>query len=193
MKQILKHDGDVVYVPNFIPSSNSLELFKKINQEVSWQEKSIKMFGKNVLQPRKVAWHGKKDAFYKYSGVVNTPQPFTKTLLNIKTMIETKLSLEFNSCLLNLYRDGHDYMGYHKDNERELGQNPLIASLSLGATRSFLLKHKKDNLRHSIELETGSLLVMKGATQNNWHHALPKRLRVKEPRINLTFRKVLKR
>ena len=146
------------------------------------------MFGKQIPSPRLVAWYGEKEAAYRYSGILHQPNPWLPELLSIKEIIEQKFNLQFNSVLANLYRNKSDSMGYHADNEIELGKNPIIASLSLGVTRKFNLKHKKSKTLHKMTLTNGSLLIMSGDTQNNWYHSVPKQKKATAERINLTFR-----
>ena len=165
-------------------------LFESLKQEMAWKQEHIKLFGKVHRMPRLTAWHGDPHCNYTYSGVVNEPLAWTPALLTIKDRIEQLLHpAKFNCVLLNFYRDGHDKMGWHSDDEKELGPNPNIASVSFGATRRFDFKHKTDtNNKFSVELHSGSVLLMKGDMQHHWLHQLPAQKRIKEPRINLTFR-----
>lgn len=166
--------------------------FEKIQSGTRWQEREIMMFGKRVMQPRLVAWQGDPGRSYRYSGVTWDPDPWGAAILEIRERLALLLGIRFNSVLLNLYRDGHDCMGWHRDNEPELGSEPVIASVSFGAVRRFRFRRVGDP-RQKVELElgSGSLLVMSGRTQELWQHALPRMLRVTEPRINLTFRVIL--
>ena len=149
------------------------------------------MGAKTLLSPRLAAWHGDPEAVYTYSGVSNTPSSWTETLQQIRTQLERSVGVQFNSVLLNYYRNGEDSMGWHRDNERELGPEPLIASISLGQTRRFLMQHvKHKHLRWKADLESGSALIMAGQTQKNWRHSLPKSKSRNQPRINLTFRRI---
>ena len=149
------------------------------------------MFGKWVDQPRLVAWYGDPGARYKYSGLIVEPQSWTNELLTLKAQVEAASECAFNSVLLNWYRDGRDSMGWHSDDERELGLHPTIASVSLGTERRFLLRRKDDHTcKHEFLLKNGSLIVMRGATQHFWQHQVPKSLRVSQGRINLTFRAI---
>ncbi|RLD23577.1 MAG: alpha-ketoglutarate-dependent dioxygenase AlkB [Bacteroidetes bacterium] len=182
-------DATVIYYPNFISSKYASEVFQKLLKETPWQEDTIKIFGKEYKQPRLTALYGKEGKSYSYSGITMFPLAFTPLLYEIKTLTEKEVNIKFNTVLLNLYRDGNDSNGWHSDDEKELGENPVIASLSLGAKRYFHLKHKKDKkLKFKIPLDHGSLLLMKGTTQHYWLHQLPKSKKVTEPRINLTFR-----
>jgi len=179
-------------VNDFIQPSQGRCYFEKICREANWQQQTIKIFGKSVLSPRLTAWYGDKDAMYCYSGTRNVPQPWFDELLEILDQVEAFTQESFNSVLLNLYRNGNDSMGSHSDNEAELGIEPTIASVSLGATRRFILHSKLDNFHSSIKLNLhhGSLLLMSGAFQSNWKHSVPKTKREISPRINLTFRRV---
>ncbi len=182
-------EAEVLYYPSFFSSSESLDYFEILQKETIWQQDDIKLFGKIYPQPRLTALYGNNEQSYSYSGIKMFPKPFNKTLREIKLKIEEVCQIEFTTVLLNLYRDGNDSNGWHSDDEKELGDNPFIASVSFGTNRMFHLKHKQDkNLRYKLLLETGSLLIMKGATQHNWQHQLPKSKKIKEPRINLTFR-----
>ena len=190
-KNLIKQDGELYFLPHFIDASLSREYFEVLHHDIPWQQRSIIMFGKTVDQPRLISWHAEPDIFYSYSGIDLTPLPWHQLLLKIKKQIELTISTSFNSAFLNLYRDGQDYMGWHRDNEKSLGPYPLIASVSLGATRKFKFKHmKKHHLGYDIKLNSGSLLLMCGKIQHHWKHCLPKALRVNEPRINITFRQV---
>ncbi len=184
-------DGSLLLVTGFYPLAEANQLLKTLTLELQWEAKAIKIFGKEIMQPRLVAWYGEPEAVYTYSGTTFVPHPFSPTLLKIKFDIEQYLNADFNSALANLYRHGQDSMGWHSDDEKELGSNPLIASISLGEERVFKLKHKHDKTRKlDVPLPHGSLLVMGGQLQHYWQHSLPKSAKVMGPRINLTFRKV---
>ena len=167
-------------------------LYKKM-LTMPWQEEEITLFGKKIKVPRRVFWMGDSDAYYTYANTRHAPIPWNHEILKIKKRIQHELGLEFNSVLGNLYRDGKDYMGWHSDNEPELGDNPSILSISLGAERRFCFKHKKSREKHEIQLTHGSALLMQGNSQQDYKHALPKSMRIKSPRINLTFRLINKR
>lgn len=157
--------------------------------ETEWQQDDIKIFGKVYQQPRLTALYGDDGKSYSYSNITMYPKPMTPLLKEIKSKIELMTQTVFNTVLLNLYRDGTDSNGWHSDNEKELGKNPVIASVSLGAKRSFKLKQRGDKkLNYKIFLNHGSLLLMQGETQHHWLHELPKSKKITEPRINLTFR-----
>lgn len=180
------------YYPDFIKADEAELLFETLKSNVNWEQRSIKMFGKTIPQPRLTAWYGDAGISYTYSGLLWEALPWTPELLQIKAKLEMLTGESFNSVLLNYYRDGNDSMGWHSDDEKELGHNPVIASVSLGAVRKFQVKPKKGegNLK-SYFLENGSLLVMLGDFQELWKHALPKDKKVLQGRINLTFRKIL--
>ncbi|PTM08510.1 MAG: alpha-ketoglutarate-dependent dioxygenase AlkB [Bacteroidetes bacterium] len=182
-------DADVWYYPNFFSNEESKYYFKKLLSETNWQQDDITVFGKTYKQPRLTALYGTNEKPYSYSNITMHPHPFTAKLLEIKRNIEFHLKENFTTCLLNLYRDGQDSNGWHADNEKELGKNPVIVSVSFGASRLFHLKHRhKTEFKHKLYLESGSLLVMKGETQHKWLHQIPKTKKKVEPRINLTFR-----
>ena len=181
--------AEIIYYPNFFNMNVANNYFKRLLNNIEWQQDTITLFGKTHLQPRLTAFYANNKNTYKYSNIVMNPHRFKKDLLNIKKTIESELNTEFTSCLANLYRDGNDGMGWHADNEKELGKNPIIASISFGAERNFHLKHKTNkNLKTKLVLQHGSLLLMQGETQSNWLHQLPKTKKTIGNRINLTFR-----
>lgn len=185
--------GEVWVMSNFMPQYKAIDYFNKLKESINWKQEQIKMFGKTYDVPRKTAWYGDEGFDYTYSGINCNPDKWTEELLEIKKVIEHFLPGDkFNSVLLNLYRNGNDKVSWHSDDEPELGVNPVIASVSLGSTRRFDLKHKdhpEDKLQ--IELNPGSLIVMTGGLQHNWLHQIPIQKRIKEPRINLTFRNII--
>lgn len=182
-------DGDIAFYRQFFGAAESERLYSELLQQITWRQDSITLFGKTMLVPRLTAWYGDPGKSYSYSGIFMEPEPWTPTLIRIKNAIETVCRVSFNSVLINLYRDGNDSVGWHSDDEPELGRNPIIGSVSFGATRKFLLKHKRNpHLRVALELSDGSLLVMGGSTQHYWLHQVPKTARKVGPRINLTFR-----
>lgn len=182
-------DAEVIYYPNFFTSSEADWLFKCLLEETPWQQDTISVFGKTYLQPRLTAFFANNHKVYKYSNITMSPNPFQGKFQDIKMKVENALGISFTSCLANLYRDGQDSNGWHADNEKSLGKNPVIASLSFGADRKFHFKHKTDhNLKETLILEHGSLLVMKGKTQHHWLHQIPKTKKPVGKRINLTFR-----
>lgn len=177
--------------PGFIPFAKAHSLLQTLIVETQWTQPVVRIGAKTLLPPRFTAWHGDPDAVYTYSGVQNIPYPWTQSLQQIRAQLEFALGVRFNSVLLNYYRNGQDSMGWHRDNERELGLEPLIASISLGQTRRFLMQHVKDkSLRWRMDLENGSALIMAGQTQQYWRHSLPKSKSRNQPRINLTFRRI---
>lgn len=190
-KHILK-DGEIWYMPNFMPPEKAAFYYKTLLENINWRQEEIKMYGKVFPVPRKTAWYGYEGFNYKYSGILCNPEPWTKELLGIKKVIESFLKEEnFNSVLLNLYRDGNDKVSWHADDEKGLGINPTIASVSLGSTRRFDLKHKDDpEQKLQLELPSGSLVIMKGALQHHWLHQIPVQKKINQPRINLTFRTI---
>lgn len=182
-------DADIAYYPDFFEKSQADLIFAELLQTIPWQQDNIKVFGKTHPQPRLTALFGNNGKPYSYSNLTMQPQPWNVLLQKIKFQIETVSETSFTTVLLNLYRDGKDSNGWHADNEKELGINPVIASVSFGAERVFHLKHNTiPNLKQSIILEPGSLLLMKGTTQHFWKHQIPKTAKRIEPRINLTFR-----
>jgi len=185
--------GELYYMDNFISPNSISAYYNTLNSTIKWEQETIKMYGKKFLVPRQTAWYADSGVTYKYSGINHQPQPWNSLLLELKKNIESLVdNAKFNSVLLNLYRNGNDKMGWHADNEKELGINPTIASVSLGATRRFDLKHKTDsNKKLKIHIKSGSLLVMRGALQHNWLHQIPMQKKVLEPRINLTYRLVI--
>ena len=184
-------DGEARYWPNAFAPATATRLFEALRREIDWREEEIVMFGRRVPVPRRVAWHGDPGASYTYSGTAHEPLPWTEALLGIRARASELTGSPYNSVLLNLYRDGRDGMGWHADDEPELGMNPVIASVSLGAERRFCLRHRRSrDLRRELSLEHGSLLCMAGATQHHWLHALPKTSSCAGERINLTFRRV---
>ena len=175
--------------PDFLTENQADELFEELKTSNLWRQDKVKVFGKTYDQPRLCFLAADRKVNYTYSGLTLPAVDFSKSLSLIKTRIEQTSSTRFNSCLANLYRDGNDSNGWHSDDEKELGDEPVIASLSLGITRNFDLKHKRNRLiKKRIELTRGSLLLMSGRTQKDFKHQIAKSKRIHEPRINLTFR-----
>ncbi len=194
LEQLLITDADIsLYHQVELGQSHDQLLFELIDNIV-WQQEEITLFGKAHRQPRLSAWYGNRNSIYTYSGISLQPRPWNQTLLNIKARVESLLGGRFNSVLLNYYRDHRDSMGMHSDDESELGRQPVIASLSLGEERTLLLRHRyrKDLGTLRLPLPSGSLLVMKGATQSHWKHGIAKQNHPCGPRVNLTFRTILK-
>ena len=190
-QNLLPQNGTVHYLPKVFDEISSANLMNILLESLTWEADQLIMFGKRITTRRKVAWVGDPNCSYTYSGVTKNPQTWTTELLEIKTKVEKISQIEFNSCLLNLYLDGNDGMGWHSDNEKELDPHAPIASLSLGAKRKFAFRHKVDGRTVSLFLEDGSALIMHTPTQEYWNHSLLKTKAVTDPRINLTFRKII--
>ena len=185
-------DGEAWYLPGAFDAVSAARLFERLRHDAAWREEHIVLFGQRRKVPRLVAWYGDPGASYAYSGVRHEPLPWIPPLEEIREHVEGLSSFTFNSVLANLYRDGNDGMGWHADDEPELGRDPVIASVSLGATRRFRMRHRRRrDLTVDLDLEHGSLLMMAGATQHHWVHAVPKTRRPVGERINLTFRRIL--
>ena len=176
----------IVYEPKWIEEQAAQKIFDQLYQELSWVERSIMARGKVVQQPRLMTWAG--DLPYLYSGQTLEPQPMHMALEHLRERLSVWCKLQFNHVVANLYRNGQDRIGFHADDEPELGYEPLIASLSLGATRRFILKHKYKSRKKSFNLKSGSLLLMGGTCQHRWYHGLPANQAIQSPRINLTYR-----
>lgn len=182
-------DAEIIYYAHFFDKKEADAIFDELTNEIPWQQDDIKVFGKIHPQPRLTALFGNEGKFYSYSNIKMLPHPWNLLLQKIKLHIESVTDTNFTTVLLNQYRDGKDSNGWHADNEKELGTNPVIASLSFGAERTFQLKHITDkSLKKNIVLEHGSLLLMKGTTQHFWKHQIPKTSKPIGSRINLTFR-----
>ena len=179
-------DGSLALVRQLALPYTNAEVLAMLLAETDWKAESITLWGKQHPQPRLTAWHGEKR--YTYSGLTMEPLPFTPLQLIIKHAVEAASGCHFNSVLLNYYRNERDSMGMHSDDETELGPDPAIASLSFGAARTFILKHKRDKTSEKIVLSDGSMLLMSGKTQHNWLHGINKSVRPMGPRVNLTFR-----
>jgi len=187
-------DADVAIDPAWLAPAQANALFAELRDGIAWEVHRIRLFGKLVESPRLSCWIGDPGAAYVYSGARFEPQPWPLALLPVRERLQRDTGIAFNSVLANLYRDGRDRMGWHSDNEPELGRDPTIASLSLGAERRFVLKHRSvASLKRTVVLAHGSLLLMAGGTQASYRHALPASSRIVEPRINLTFRRILPR
>lgn len=192
--RITMPDADVQYLQRLPMPQSDENIFEQLFRETKWLHEKVMVWGKEHYQPRLTAWYGDPGRSYTYSGTVMFPLPWTNLLLSLRRELEELTDARFNSVLLNLYRDHNDRMGFHSDNEPSLGQEPTIASLSYGATRTLIFKHKKrqDLERKRVPLVSGSVLLMKGGTQRNWVHGIDKESRPCGPRINLTFRNILK-
>lgn len=184
-----KQNAFLIYVPDFVCSPSCMEL----EPDIAWKQQAIRLFGRQLDLPRLTAWYGDPGSEYTYSGLKNSPRPWTELLQKLRCHLEKQLGLEFNSVLCNRYANGEQYQGYHADDERELGDEPWIASLSFGARRKFLVKPKqKGTVSQSIFLDDRSLLIMGGTLQRDFVHALPRMKAVDGLRINLTFRKIMR-
>ena len=197
--RIVLPDADLEFVESFVDSERASSWFRALIKpgSVKWRQDYIRMYGQEVAVPRLNAWYGDPGLNYTYSGIPMNPEPWTDLLQEIRLQVERAASSRFTSVLINLYRDGKDSVAWHADDEHELGDTPLIASLSLGATREFQMRHRRARENglpvYKLQLSAGSLLIMRGATQKNWVHQVPKRLARQSPgpRINLTFRRIL--
>lgn len=188
---ILDNDGLVNYYGKILAYQEANQYLDLLMQNILWKNDEVILFGKHIVTKRKTAWYGDSDYLYTYSNITKQALPWTKELSGLKQMVEEFAGVKFNSCLLNLYHNGNEGMGWHSDDEKSLGKNNTIASLSFGAERKFLFKHKQTKQIISLVLEHGSLLIMKDATQRNWLHSLPKSKNIVQPRINLTFRTIV--
>ncbi len=181
-------NGEYIFYPNFFSKAESDSFLKNLRNNIVWKQESMNMYGKKIDFPRLTAWYGNNDKPYSFSGITLQPLPWSSEILSIKSKIEPVAKTAFNSVLLNLYRDGNDSISWHTDAEKELGTNPVIASVNFGATRKFQLRHIKTKEKLEIELTHGSLLIMQGELQHFWQHQVPKTSKVVGERINLTFR-----
>ena len=181
-------NGEYIFLPHFFNKEESNFFFVNLKNKIVWKQESMNMYGKQINFPRLTAWYGDNDKPYSFSGIKLTPKVWNEELLSIKHRIKPTAKIDFNSVLLNLYRDGNDSISWHTDAEKELGVNPIIASVNFGATRKFQLKHIKTKEKLEIELTHGSLLIMQGELQHFWQHQVPKTSQKVGERINLTFR-----
>ena len=189
---LLPFQGEVYYYGRIFSKAKSQELFELLHERVSWKPDEVIMFGKRIETSRKSAWYGDRSFEYTYSGITKRAELWFPELANLRRQVEVLTGKRFNSCLLNLYHNGGEGMGWHADNEPELGKNPVIASLSLGAERKFVFRHRTEDKKVDLVLENGSLLLMQAETQDYWLHSLPKSRQISEPRISLTFREIKK-
>ena len=181
-------NAEIEYYPDFFSLAKANDLFLKLQNEIPWQQDNITVYGKTHAQPRLTALFGNEGKPYGYSNIVMQPHHWSPLIVFIKEEVEKFCNENFTTVLLNNYRNGQDSNGWHADNEKELGRNPIIASISFGAERVFQFKHNTLELKQNIILQHGSLLIMKGTTQHFWKHQIPKIKKEIEPRINLTFR-----
>ena len=184
-------DANLKYYPNFIPPLEAANIMCSLQQEVDWRQEQITLYGKTFNVPRLQAWYGDENADYQYSNLSMCPLPWSPALLELKQKCENTSNSRFNSVLANLYRNGQDGMGRHADNEPELGQQPVIASLSFGEVRNLDFYHNQTKEKVRLPLVSGSLLIMSGDTQKYWQHSIAKTKKVLAARVNLTFRYVL--
>jgi alkylated DNA repair dioxygenase AlkB len=191
ISNLLPNDGTLNYYGKVLTSKEANQYFDLLMQNILWKNDEVIIFGKHIVTKRKAAWYGDSDYLYTYSNATKQALPWTEELSKLRQIVEVLVGIKFNSCLLNLYHNGYEGMGWHSDDEKSLGKNNTIASLSLGAERKFLIKHKLTKQIVSLVLEHGSLLVMKEATQRNWLHSLPKSKNIIQSRINLTFRTII--
>jgi alkylated DNA repair dioxygenase AlkB len=188
---LLPYDGTVNYYGPVLSAEQANHYYRQLLEHISWKNDEARIFGKHYITKRKVAWYGDEGYTYTYSNTTKQALAWTIELAELKLLTENLCGAKFNSCLLNLYHDGNEGMAWHSDDEKSLGRNTTIASLSFGAERKFSFKHKDSGETIALNLETGSLLVMKDETQTHWLHRLNKSTRIKHPRINLTFRTIV--
>lgn len=188
MNRLPLSDGELWFAEDWVPPAEQDALYVALDAAIPWRNDPVRMFGRTTPIPRMHQWFADAGQTYRWSGITMSPVPWPPELLALRGRLEDTLSGPFPRLLANLYRDGQDTVGWHADDEPELGPTPCIASVSLGATRDFLLRHRTTGERLKVPLTSGSLLVMAGTTQDHWVHALPRRKRVTTPRINLTFR-----
>ena len=189
-RNILNQDGIAFYHEKVIPDDQIKQLYNELLNNINWENERVVMFGKEIITKRKVAFYSDNSIAYRYSSKTKIGLPWNDTLIALKNIAESITKETYNACLLNLYHNGEESMGWHSDNEKEIVANSSIASLSIGAARKFSFKHKVTKETISIQLENGSLLEMKGTIQSNWWHSLPKSKKITDSRINLTFRKM---
>ncbi len=190
-ENLLPYDGEVLLCGTILEQDEANRYFNLLLNEVPWRNDEAVIYGRHIITKRKVAWYGDNTFSYTYSNTTRHALPWTPVLLELKDIAEKHSGTRFNSCLLNLYHSGEEGMSWHSDDEKELGKNTVIASLSLGAARKFSFKHKITKEKADVVLGNGTLIIMKGTTQTHWVHSLPKSLKVKSARINLTFRTFL--
>ena len=184
-------NGEFIYLPNFFNKEESSTYFNSLMKNILWKQESMNMYGKRVDFPRLTSWYGDNDKPYSFSGITLAPNPWSEDLIEIKNRIEPKANAIFNSVLLNRYRSGSDSISWHTDAEKELGNNPIIASVNFGQARKFQLRHIESKELLEIELTHGSLLIMQGELQHFWQHQIPKTTKPVSERINLTFRVII--
>ena len=191
-ENLLPQQGEAYYFGKVMSTAEANNYFEQLLDNIEWRQDEVIIFGKRIITKRETAWYGEEEFEYTYSKITRKAKLWTPQLRKLKQLVEQETGLEFNSCLLNLYHTGEEGMSWHSDAEAELGKQPAIASVSLGAERKFVLKHTTSGEKVSVQLENGSLLLMQGETQSHWLHSLPKTKKVQAPRINLTFRRIKK-
>lgn len=190
-RHLLTYQGEAIYHGPIFTTEEASTHLSHLLTHIPWQHDEVFLFGKKIITSRQMAWFGDQNCNYTYAGKKHQALPWTKELTTIRNAVESYTKTSFNSCLANLYHEGEQGMGWHQDNEKELGSNPTIASISFGAERRFDFRHKESREKISVILENGSLLIMSGETQTHWQHQLPKTKKIKNQRVNLTFRTVL--
>lgn len=190
-RNVLPRDGESIYFGPLFAREEADAWLRYFLEEIPWKHDEAVIYGRHIVTARKVAWYGDRNFDYTYSGRTRTALVWTEELRQLKGKVEAWAGSRYNSCLLNLYQDGSQGMAWHHDDEKGLGRNSNIASLSFGAERRFDFRHKESREKVSVQLEHGSLLVMRGETQARWQHQVPKTARVSRPRVNLTFRRML--
>lgn len=188
---LLPRDGRADYYGQVVAAAEAGQYMERLRTEIEWRNDEAVIFGRHIITKRKVAWYGDNRYTYTYSNITREALPWTKDLLALKAITEQLTGARYNSCLLNLYHDGDEGMAWHSDDEKELEPDGAIASLSFGAERRFLFRHRESKEQIETLLTPGSLLVMRGTTQTYWLHSLPKMKKVRSPRVNLTFRNML--
>jgi len=189
--ELLPFDGSALLYHEFINASRASGVFHQLMKDTPWEQRNIVVFGKQHREPRLSAWHSESHISYTYSGIRRSPSPWTPVLRELRDACADTAGTTFNAVLVNLYRDGNDGVGWHADNESSNGREPTIASLSFGSSRRFDFRHRESKETIRVQLDPGSLLIMSGLSQHCWLHQLPRTKRVTEPRINLTFRRVV--
>jgi alkylated DNA repair dioxygenase AlkB len=191
ISNLLPYDGEAIYYGKIFDQVTTSNYLQCLLDNIEWKNDEAVIFGKRIITKRKTAWYGDKEFSYTYSNISRKALAWTKELLELKQIAEVRTGATYNSCLLNLYHDGNEGVSWHSDDEVTLKKHAAIASVSFGAARKFSFKHKKTSDTVSVLLESGSLMVMKGTTQTDWLHALPKSAKIKKARVNLTFRTII--
>ena len=190
-EELLPYDGSAVFTPDFLDAAAAQAMFSDIDATTPWESVELTVFGRKVKEPRLSAWMNSEGRPYVYSGTSRVAHRFTPVLENLRVLVEQRSGHHFNSALVNLYRSGDDALGWHADDEPENGREPVIASVSFGTIRRFDLRHRETKETVRVDLTSGSLLLMSGATQHRWVHQVPRQRKVRTPRINVTFRRLV--